>query len=237
MVSDLIAFFADAQHWSGPDGIPLRVGEHLLYTVLALLIAFAVAFPIGLLIGHTNRGAFLAINIGNAGRALPTLGFLVLLVLLTTVGLLPVLIALVVLAVPPILTATYAGIRNVEPDIVDASRGMGMTESQVLFQAELPTALPIIVGGLRTATLQVVSTATVAAYVSLGGLGRFLIDGLAQREYPTMLAGAILVAVLAIALDVLFVGLKTVAQPGGLAARTKPTSRRPVANHRHRTAS
>lgn len=177
MFGDLVAFFADSSHWTGPEGILLRMGEHLLYTVLALLVAFAVAFPIGLLIGHTNRGAFLAINIGNAGRALPTLGLLVLLVLLLTVGLIPVLAALVVLAIPPILTATYAGIRNVEPDIVDASRGMGMTGTQVLFQAELPAALPIIVGGLRTATLQVVSTATVAAYVSLGGL--------AARTKPT----------------------------------------------------
>src|SRR5690606_23896884 len=108
-------------------------------------------------------------------------------------------------------------------DIVDASRGMGMTELQVLLRAELPAALPIIVGGLRTATLQVVSTATIAAYVSLGGLGRFLVDGLAQREYPTMFAGAVLVAALAIVLDVLFVGLRVAVQPGGRTARTKPT--------------
>lgn len=226
MLDQLLSFLADPQHWSGPEGIPLRLGEHVLYTVLALAAAFVIAFPVGLLIGHTGRGAFFAINVGNAGRALPTLGFLVLLVLLISVGLVPVLIALVVLAIPPILTSTYAGIRNVEPDIVDASRGMGMTEMQILFQAELPSALPIIIGGLRTATLQVVSTATVAAYVSLGGLGRFLIDGLAQAEYPTMLAGAVLVAALAIVLDIVFVGLRAVVTPGGLAARRNTTTRR-----------
>lgn len=227
----LTAFFSDPAQWAGPDGIPHRVVQHVWYTFLSLLIAWAIAFPVGLYIGHTGRAAFLAINIGNAARALPTLGFLVLLVLLLSIGLLPVLIALVVLAIPPILTATYAGIRSVEPGIVDAARGMGMTERQVLFSAELPAALPVIFGGLRSATLQVVSTATVAAYVGLGGLGRFLIDGLAQHDYAQMLGGAVLVAVLAILLDVVIVGLRYVTAPGGLAARrnTLTTARQATA--------
>lgn len=219
ILHQLIVFLTDPAHWSGSYGIPALVGQHLWYTFLTLLIAWAIAFPIGLLIGHTGRGAFVAINIGNAGRSLPTLGFLILLVLLMGIGLVPNLIALVFLAIPPILTSTYAGIRSVEPEIVDAARGMGMTERQVLFQAELPAALPVIFGGLRTATLQVVATATVAAYVGLGGLGRFLIDGLRQQEYQKMLAGAILVALLAIVLDAVVVGLRYVTAPGGLAAR------------------
>lgn len=221
MFADLFAYLGSAANWTGADGIPIRLAEHLQYTLLTLLIAFVIAFPLGLLIGHTGKGAFLAINIGNAGRALPTLGLLILLVLLMSLGVVPVVIALVILAIPPILTSTYAGIMSVEPDIVDAARGMGMRETQTLFKAELPAALPVIVGGLRTATLQVVSTATVAAFVGLGGLGRLLIDGQAQRDYTEMLAGAVIVAVLAIVLDVVFVGLKFVAAPGGLAARRK----------------
>lgn len=230
-MSGLFSFLFAGSSWAaGPDSIPTRLGEHLLYTLITLVIAFAIAFPIGLLIGHTGRGAFLSINIGNAGRALPTLGLLTLLVLLMALGILPVIIALVILAIPPIMTSTYAGIRAVEPEIVDAARGMGMTEWQILFQAELPAALPIIVGGLRIATLQVVSTATVAAYVTLGGLGRFLIDGQDQQDYPQMFAGAVLVAVLAIVLDVMFVGLRYVAAPGGLAVRRRTTRRRPLAS-------
>lgn len=226
MFESFLQYLADPEHWTGDEGIPFRLAQHLLYTVVSLAVAFVIAFPVGLLIGHTGRGALLAIGIGNAGRSLPTLGLVVLLVLVTTIGPVPVLGALVILAIPPILTSTYAAIRTVEPGIVDAARGMGMTERQILFQAELPAAMPVIIGGLRTATLQVVATATVAAYVSLGGLGRFLFDGLKQFDYPQMLVGAILVAVLAIVLDVVFVGLKYVAAPGGLAARRKTTPKR-----------
>lgn len=226
MFQSFLQYLADAQNWTGADGIPVRMLEHLVYTLIALAIAFVIAFPVGLLIGHTGRGALLAIGIGNAGRSLPTLGLVVLLVLVTTIGLMPAIAALVILAIPPILTSTYAAIRSVEPGIVDAARGMGMTERQILFQAELPAAMPVIVGGLRTATLQVVATATVAAYVSLGGLGRLLLDGLKQFNYPMMLVGAVLVAVLAIVLDVGFVGLRHAVRPGGRAARSKTTSTR-----------
>lgn len=226
MFQSILQYLADGQNWAGPDGIPIRIAEHLFYSVIALAIAFVIAFPIGLLIGHTGRGALLAINIGNAGRALPTLGLLVLLYLLTSADLVPAIAALVILAIPPLLTSTYAAIRTVEPGVVDAARGMGMKESQILFQAELPAALPVIVGGLRTAALQVVSTATVAAYIGLGGLGRMLFDGLKQFNYPEMLVGAVLVAILAIVLDVGFVGLKYVAAPGGFAARRKTPTRR-----------
>jgi osmoprotectant transport system permease protein len=211
----LLEFLTDPAHWTGSSGIPVRLLEHLWYTALTLLVATAVALPVGLLIGHTNRGAFLAINVGNAARSLPTLGVLIIVVLTTGIGLTPVLVALVALAIPPILTATYAGIRAVDPQVVDAARGMGMTARQVLFRAEVPVALPVIMSGVRSAALQVVATATIAAYVALGGLGRFVIDGLAVRSYGEMLAGAVLVALLAIAVDLVLAGVqRTVVSPG-----------------------
>lgn len=187
--------------WTSPQSIPHRIIEHLQFTATALIIAAAIAIPIGLFIGHTNRGAFLAINIGNAGRSVPTFGLLSLIVTLIGLGQLPLILALVVLAVPPILTTTYAGLRAVDPVAVDAARGMGMRPLQILFQAEVPIALPLILSGLRSAALQVVATATVAAYVGLGGLGRLLVDGLSLNQYDRVVAGAVLVAVLAILID------------------------------------
>lgn len=201
ILNQLGTYLTDTAHWSGETGIPLRVLEHLEYTGLALLIAVVIALPVGLMIGHTNKGAFWVIALGNASRSLPTLGLLTLAVLLAGLGLIPALVALVILAVPPILTSTYAGIRNVEPSITDAARGVGMKELQVLLRAELPSAAPLIISGIRSATLQVVATATVAAYVALGGLGRLLVDGLASLDYAQMLAGAVLVAALALVVD------------------------------------
>lgn len=198
-------YLFDPENWDwGVSGsVPQRIVEHLEFTVLALGIAAAIAIPIGLVIGHTNRGAFLAINIGNAGRSLPTFGLLSLIVTLVGLGQLPVILALVVLAVPPILTTTYAGVRAVDPATVDSARGMGMRPLQVVFGAEVPIALPLILGGVRSAALQIVATATVAAYVGLGGLGRLLVDGLSLNRYDRVVAGAVLVAVLAIAIDLL----------------------------------
>jgi osmoprotectant transport system permease protein len=211
----LLEFLSDPAHWSGPSGIPTRLLEHVWYTLLTLGIATAIALPVGLLIGHTNRGAFLAINLGNAARSLPTLGVLILVVLATGIGFTPVLVALVALAIPPVLTATYAGVRAVDPQIVDAARGMGMRAHQVLFRAEVPVALPVIMSGVRSAALQVVATATIAAYVALGGLGRFVIDGLAVRSYAEMLTGALFVALLAITLDLVLAALqRAVVSPG-----------------------
>lgn len=188
--------------WSRPQSIPHRIIEHLEFTGTALAIAAVIAIPIGLYIGHTNRGAFLAINIGNAGRSLPTFGLLSLIVTLIGLGQLPLILALVVLAVPPILTTTYAGLRAVDPAAVDSARGMGMRPLQILFRAEVPMALPLILSGLRSAALQVVATATVAAYVGLGGLGRLLVDGLSLNQYDRVVAGAVLVAALAITIDI-----------------------------------
>ncbi|MGW3207736.1 ABC transporter permease [Streptomyces sp. NPDC001135] len=198
------AFFSDSAHWHGYDGIPTRFAEHLRFSLEALLIAAAIALPVGLLTGHHGRGGNALALIATAGRALPSFGLLVLMFLWIGFGLLPVMIPLVVLAVPPILVTTYEAIRSVDPSPVDAARGMGMSEARVLFQVEVPVALPLILSGLRTAAIQIVSTATIAAYVSLGGLGRYIIDGLYQKNYEKVVGGATLVAGLALATLVVF---------------------------------
>ncbi|GGQ56101.1 ABC transporter permease [Streptomyces althioticus] len=198
------AFFSDSAHWQGYDGIPSRFAEHVQYTLLALAVAAAIGLPVGLLTGHTGRGGNAIAVVANAARALPSFGLLVLSVLLIGFGLLPVMIPLVVLAVPPILVTTYEAVRTVDPAPVDAARGMGMPESGILFRVEVPVALPLILSGLRSAAVQIVSTATIAAYVSLGGLGRYVIDGLYQRNYEKVVGGATLVAVLALITLALF---------------------------------
>jgi osmoprotectant transport system permease protein len=201
----MLEYLFDSYNWSGPEGITARIVQHIWYTFAALGLSALIALPIGLRIGHTRRGAFLAINIGNAARALPSLGLLMIAVLLTNqIGFLPVLIALVALGIPPILTSTYAGLSGVDPATIDAARGMGMTGREILTKVEIPIALPLIISGLRAATLQIVSTATIAALVSLGGLGRYVVDGLKLRDFPQMFSGALLVALLAILLDLLF---------------------------------
>ncbi|MGI5154864.1 ABC transporter permease [Microbispora sp. CA-102843] len=213
----LADFFGDAAHWSGPDGIPVRLLEHLEFSAAAFLVAALIAVPLGMFIGHTGRGALLVVVAANAARALPTLGLLVLVVLLAGVGtVLPVLIPLIVLAVPPILVNTYEGVRGVDADLRDAAYGMGLRGRQVLFQTLTPVALPLILLGLRLAAIQVVSTATVAAFVGLGGLGRFIIDGLATKTYADVIGGAVLVAALALAVQFAFVLLDRVAVSPGV---------------------
>lgn len=212
-------FLLDGAQWSGPEGFPHRILQHLGYSGLALLIALVIAVPLGILIGHTGRGAFLVISLGNAGRALPTLGVLMLILAATGIGLWPVIGALVVLAVPPLLTATYAGVAAVDRGVVDAARGIGLRERQIALGVEVPMALPVIIGGVRSAALQVVSTATIAAYVAQGGLGRYLFDGLALRDYPRIVAGAIVLAVLAVLLDLLLGLLQRVLVSPGVRAR------------------
>ncbi|TCC11442.1 ABC transporter permease [Kribbella soli] len=198
-------YLTDSFNWSGNEGIWARILEHLWYTFAALGLSVVIGLPIGLRIGHTRRGAFLAINLGNAARALPSLGLLMIAVLLTDqIGFLPVLVALVALGIPPILASTYAGLSGVDPATIDAARGMGMTGREILTKVEIPIGMPLIISGIRSATLQIVSTATIAALVSLGGLGRYVVDGLKLRDFPQMFTGALLVALLAIVLDALF---------------------------------
>ncbi|MFF8593471.1 ABC transporter permease [Streptomyces sp. NPDC015220] len=192
------AFFGDGAHWHGYDGIPGRLAEHVGYSLLALAVAAVIGLPVGLLTGHYGRGGNTLSLIATAGRALPSFGLLVLMFILLGFGLVPVMIPLVVLALPPILVTTYEAMRSVDPSPVDAARGMGMEEWRVLLQVELPVALPLILSGVRSAAIQIISTATIAAYVGFGGLGRYIIDGLYQLDYEKVVGGAALVALLAL---------------------------------------
>jgi osmoprotectant transport system permease protein len=204
-------WFTDGANWHGEDGVPNRFIEHLGYTALTVAIAVVVAVPLGLWIGHTGRLRGLAITLTGALRALPTLGLLTLVVLWRGIGLTPPITALVVLAIPPLLAGAYAGVESVDRRTVDAARGVGMTEWQVLTRVEVPLGLPLLLGGLRSAVLQVVATATVAAYIGLGGLGRYVIDGVQIRDYPQILAGSLIIVVLALVLDGAFALLERLA--------------------------
>lgn len=203
-LADAMAWFADPGNWQGANGVPARLLEHLYYSGVATLVALAIALPIGLASGHTGRGGALAINVANVGRALPTFGLIILAVIVMGLGDLPIFIALVAFAVPPVLTNSYAGIRAVDPDVRDAAEGVGMTGWQVLWRVELPVALPLILAGVRTAAVQVVATATLAAYAGSGGLGRYIVNGFAVRDFPQIFAGALLVALFAIAIELAF---------------------------------
>lgn len=210
------AWLFDPAHWSGTTGIPVRLLEHLGYTLMTLLIAAVIAIPLGAFVGHTGKGGFLVVGLSNVLRALPTTAVLILVVLWAGLGDFPVYVALVLLAIPPIMAGTYAGIRAVDPVAVDAARGVGMREWGVLANVEIPNALPLIYGGFRGAALQVVATATIAAYTGAGGLGRFVFDGLALQEFGQMLAGAVLVALLAVLVDLGFAGLQRLTVSPGL---------------------
>ena len=215
VINFINAFFGDSAHWHGYDGIPTRLWEHVQYSVEALALAALIGLPIGLITGHYGRGGNVLSLVATAGRALPTFGLLVVTTIALGFGMLPVMIPLVVLAVPPILVTTYEAMRSVDPPPVDAARGMGMRESGILLRVELPVALPLILGGLRSAAIQIVSTATIAAYVSLGGLGRYIVDGLYQHDYEKVVGGATLVAGMALAtLAVFWAATKAAVSPG-----------------------
>jgi osmoprotectant transport system permease protein len=219
VVTDVIAWLTDPAQWSGPDGIPVRTLQHLWYSLLATAIAAAIALPIGIFIGHTGRGALVAVNLTNLGRAIPSLGIIILTFTLVGFGIVPVLVALTALAIPPIVTNSYIGIRSVDRDVREAAEGMGMRGRQVLWQVELPVAMPLVMAGIRTSTVQVVATATLAAFVGLGGLGRYLIDGLSQRDLPQVVGGAILVAVLSLATELVLGRVQTMVVSKGVAQR------------------
>ncbi len=203
--TEVVEWFTDPENWEGSSGIPIRLLEHVEMSVISVAVAAAIALPLGLWIGHTRRGEFLVVSVANLGRAIPSFGLLFLFVIVFELGLdtppalrPPVLFALILLAIPPILTNTYVGIQTVDPDTLEAARGMGMREGEVLRGLELPLAAPVIVAGLRTAAVQVVATATLAAVVAGGGLGRFIVDGFASGDDPQIFAGALMVAILAI---------------------------------------
>jgi osmoprotectant transport system permease protein len=220
VVTEVLAWLTDPAQWSGPDGIPVRTLQHLWYSLLATAVAAAIALPVGIFIGHTGRGATFAVNLTNLGRAIPSLGIIILMFTVFGFGVAPILITLFALAIPPIVTNSYIGVHSVDPDVRQAAEGMGMRGRQVLWQVELPMAMPLIMAGIRTSAVQVVATATLAAYVGLGGLGRYLIDGLAQRDLAEVVGGAILVAVLSLLTELVLGRVQALVVSKGLAERS-----------------
>jgi osmoprotectant transport system permease protein len=209
-VTAIAKWFTDSANWHGADGIPHRLAEHLSICGLSLLVALAVSLPVGITLGHLRKGGTLAENIANLGRAVPSLAILIVAVPIVGIGARPAELALVALSIPPLLTNAYVGMAGVDEDVRDAARGLGMTGWQAAWRAELPLALPFILAGVRTAAFQVVATATLAAVVAYGGLGRYIVDGLAVRDNVEVVCGSILVVALAVAVEVLIAGLQRV---------------------------
>jgi osmoprotectant transport system permease protein len=199
LVNYLRRFLSDPAYHSGYDSIWNRLVQHGEYSLLAFALAASIAVPLAVMSGHGNRGDGAISAIAVVGRAMPSLGLLVLLASELGLGLTVTMIPLVVLGIPPILLATHAGIRGVDPAAVDAARGLGMTAAQTVRQVEIPAALPLILAGLRGAAVQIVATTTLAAVVSFGGLGRYIVDGLYEYDYAQVVGGAVLVAGLSLA--------------------------------------
>lgn len=225
LLSEAIAWLTDGANWQGPAGVPARLWEHVWLTTVVMAIACVIAIPIGLWLGHLGRGGTLAINISNVGRAIPTLAILVLLVLGPTgLSIWSTIIALVLFAIPPILTNTYVGTRDVSRDAVEAARGMGMSGPQLLSKVELPLAVPLIMSGIRLSSVQVVATATIAALVAGPGLGRIITAGFARQDHAQMVAGAFLVAIVALVVELGMAWLQRRADPMQSAYRSASDS-------------
>ncbi|MEI2827698.1 MAG: ABC transporter permease [Dermatophilaceae bacterium] len=225
MLTSIWTWLTAPEQWTGTRGIPNRLVEHLGYSVVSLVIAAFIAIPLGLWVGHTGRARWL-VTASNAARAIPSLGLLFAVAMIVgprissdLAFVIPSVVVLVLLAIPPLLSGTYAGVTAVDPAARDAAYGVGMRPVQVLREVEVPCALPLMLSGVRSATLQVIATATIAASVSLGGLGRYLIDGLAVRDYAQMAGGALLVAALALAVDGLLALVSRYAVSPGLLGR------------------
>jgi len=208
-LGSVIVWLAEPARWSGADGIPNRLLEHVAVSSLALAIAAAIALPIGVLLGHFGRGGFFAVNVAGLGRALPSFALIALALPVSFalgqgLGFFPTLIAMVPLGLPPIITNSFVGVRGVDRDLIEAARGMGLSERQVLGSIELRLAAPLIFAGLRSAAVAIVATATLGALVAGGGLGRYIVDGLALQDSQRLFAGALLVALLAIGTELGF---------------------------------
>ena len=226
-VGAVVGWFTDPVNWSGNDGIPTRLAEHLVLSAVPLVIALVIGLPLAAWVGHTGRFAGLAVNVANVGRAIPSLAIMALAAILMNrwlvdiglrreAGEISTIVAMAALAIPPIVTNTYVGISEVERELVDAARGMGMTGSQVLRRVEVPLALPVILAGVRTAAVQVVATATLGAVFGTGGIGRYIIDGIAQRKDEEVFAGALIVAALSIGTELAFAVIQRRAVSAGI---------------------
>jgi osmoprotectant transport system permease protein len=212
-------------NWSGPNGVLWSTWDTVRIAGEAILITLALTLPIALFLGHKRRGGFLAINVTNVGRALPAIAVLVIAEQLWGIGTAPALATLVVLSVPPVMTATYNGIRQVDPQIVDAARGMGMTGWQVLWRVELPSAVPLVAGGIRTATVQAVAIVPLTAYIAYTSLGSIIVTGISTGDHVAIFSGALALVVLALVTDLALAGLQRLATPRGvLVALRQPDS-------------
>jgi osmoprotectant transport system permease protein len=227
LLGDVARWFTDPAHYQGTDAVQTRILEHLEVSGLAVLVGLLVALPVGLFLGHTGRFAFVAVNVANIGRAIPSLAAIALAIPIAGtllgvqhgLGFWPTFFALIPLAVPPILTNAYVALRGVDRDLIEAARGMGVSELGILRRIELPLALPLILAGIRTAAVNVIATATLGALVAFGGLGRYIVDGLALQEYDRLFAGALLVALLAIAVEVALSTFERAAVSPGIRVR------------------
>ena len=217
-LGDVWQWFGDGDHWRGTSGVPNRLVEHVRMSAISMVIAAGSALPVGIVLGHLRRAGALAVNVSNIGRAIPSFALLVVALQLFGIGDTPAIVALVALAIPPMLTNAYVGLSQVPDDVRESARGMGMTGWESLTRVELPMGSPLVMAGIRTATVQVVATATLAAITAGGGLGRYIIDGLAKRNQVELFAGALLVALLAIATELLFGVAERAVLPRGLRA-------------------
>lgn len=228
LFAEAFAWLFSPERLEGQYALPLLLGQHLFYTIISVLIAAVVAVPAGWLIGHTGRGREIAVAISGAARAVPSFGLMVLLVLVMGVLRVPeaATITFVLLAIPSLLAGAYTGLEAIDRRIVDAARATGMTQWQVFWKVEVPLGMPLLVGGVRAATLQVIATVTIAAYVNLGGLGWPIIQGIPLRRFDQVLGGAILVALLALIADLLLALAQRAAVPAGIRV-AKPAGRSP----------
>jgi osmoprotectant transport system permease protein len=220
LFSEAMAWLFAPERYTGGDALQVRIAEHLLFTFVSVLIAAAIAIPLGYFIGHTGKGREIAIGLSGAARAIPSFGLILLLVLLIGVTQKPLaaIIAFVLLGIPSILAGAYSGLEAIDRRVVDAARAVGMTEWQILWKVEIPLGLPLLIGGLRSATLQIVATVTLAAYIGLGGVGGYIIAGLALRRFDQMLGAALVIVVLALLLDGVFALAERLVVPRGVAA-------------------
>ena len=233
MIGSILEWLVSSETWSGDSGLGARILEHVWYSLLAVVIAAAIAIPLGLWVGHTGRAKWL-VTLANSLRAVPTLGLLFAVSLwlgpripsADLAFLVPSIVVLVILVIPPILSGVYAGVEAVDPAARDAARGMGMRGMQVVRQVEIPNAMPLILSGIRSAFLQVIATATVAAYIGLGGLGRYLVDGIKTGDYVSTAGGAVVVSVLALAADGLLALVQRAVVSPGLTGGSAGRSRR-----------
>jgi osmoprotectant transport system permease protein len=225
-VNDAIGWILDGSHYGGSNGIEARVTQHVLISLFVLLVASAIAVPLGFAVGHTGRGNRTVVLLSSGVRSLPTLGLITIVALNLGIGLKAPFVALTVLAIPSILAGAYAGFEAIDRSTIDAARALGMSEWQVVQRVEIPLGFPLLLAGLRSASLQVIATTTLADYVGGGGLGRFIFLGLKINDYSQMLAGSILVVGLAIASEVGFASISAFINR----VRIRPLQNRPLQN-------